>query len=254
MFVRTMGTRAALLAMLASAGLQASTIVIPQPAFRQVYALNPTGHVAIHNLYGNVRITAWDRDEVLVEAVKRSKDPRQLEDARIEVDSSADQISVRTLYGGADMDHPASVEYRITVPRNANLDNVRLVNGGLSITGLAGSVKASSVNGSIKAEQLEGQADLSTINGQLEADFNRIQPAGSISLSSVNGPIRVSLPADATLQLAAHNLSGGIESDIGRAWRESNGMRLRIMRRGGAQVHVNNVNGGIWIRCPQRPT
>ena len=42
----------------------------------------------VHNLYGDVRITAWDRDEVLVEATKHSSDAGRLKDARIVVDTS----------------------------------------------------------------------------------------------------------------------------------------------------------------------
>jgi len=238
-----------MLALIAGNCLSASIIGTPKAEFHQTYSLNPNGRVVIHNLYGDVRITAWDRDEVLVQAIKKSNDPRQLEDAHIVVDSSGSLVSIHTQYAGADAEHPASVEYRITVPRTANLENVKLVNGGLSISGLEGSIKASSVNGSIKAERLGGQADLSTVNGHLEADFERISPANSISLSSVNGPITLSIPNGAGAQLMAHNLSGGIDSEFGHVWRASGGHRLRtIVNRGGAQIRVNNVNGGISIR------
>jgi len=239
-----------LLAALAGvSALNASIVVTPKADFQQTYSLSANGRVVIQNLYGDVRITAWDRDEVLVQAIKKSKDPRQLEDAHIVVDSSNGLLSIHTQYAGADAEHPASVEYRIMVPRTANLENVKLINGGLSISGLEGSIKASSVNGSIKAERLGGQADLSTVNGHLGADFNHIGRAGSISLSSVNGPIRLSIPGGASAQLFAHNLSGGIESDFGRVSRVSGGHRLRTtVRRGGAQIHLNNVNGGISIR------
>ena len=113
---------------------------------------------------------------MLVEAIKRSTDARHLDDARIVVDTSDGLVSIRTQYVGADAEHPASVEYRIMVPRTANLDNVKLVNGGLSISGVTGIVKASSVNGSIKAEKLEGEADLSTVNGHVEAEFQTREP------------------------------------------------------------------------------
>jgi len=206
--------------------------------------------VTIQNLYGDVRITAWDRDEVLVEAIKKSDDPRQLDEARIVVNSSSDLVSIRTQYAGADAEQPASVEYRITVPRGANLENVKLVNGLLSISGLAGHVKATSVNGSIRAEKLEGQADLSTINGRLDADFDRISAANPISLSSVNGQIRLSIPGGAGADLYAHNLSGGIASAFGRPLRAASGHHLRArLHRGGAQIHVDNVNGGISIQA-----
>jgi DUF4097 and DUF4098 domain-containing protein YvlB len=134
------------------------------------------------------------------------------------------------------------------VPRAATLDDVKLVNGGLSISGLTGAVRASAINGNIKAERLEGEADLTTINGQLEADFNRISPSKPISLSSVNGPIRLSIPSGAGASLTARNLSGGIQSEFGRPWRAAGGHRLHAtVNRGGAPIQLHNVNGGISI-------
>src|SRR5215467_13251096 len=241
------------LALFAGSSLYANRIGASSAEFRQSFALNPNGRVVIQNLYGDVQIQAWDRDQVLVQAIKKSTDSRRLDDAQIVVDSSYEKLSVRTQYTGSDAEHPASVDYRIMVPRRANLENIKLINGGLCITGVAGPVKASSVNGSIHAERLEGQADLSTINGQLEAAFEKLTRANGITLSSVNGAIRLSIPAGSAATLDASNLSGGIESKFGHAQRSSGGNRLHAqVRRGGAPIRVKNINGGISIRegCP----
>jgi hypothetical protein len=249
MFRNVMSIGAISLALAAGQCLCASVIPTPRAEFRQLYSLSATGRVTIHNPYGDVRITGWDREQVLVEAFKKSSDPGQLDDARIVVDASSDHLSIRTQYGGVDAEHPASVEYRITVPRRAALENVRLVNGGLCISGLAGPVKASSVNGSIHAERLAGEADLSTVNGRVDASFARIEKAHAISLSSVNGQIRLAIPGGAAVELFARNLSGGIDTVFGRVLRASSGHRLHtLVNRGGTQVRVKNVNGGIFIR------
>ena len=238
-----------LLAIAAGNILNAGMAGVPQPEFRRVYPLNPNGRIVIQNLYGDVRITAWDRDQVQVTAIKKSRDTKRVSDARVVVDSTYESISISTQYAGVDAEHPASVEYRIMVPRNANLENVKLINGGLSIIGVAGSIKASSVNGSIRAEALEGQADLSTVNGLLEAAFSRIGSENLISLNSVNGPIRLAIPPGAGANVEARNLSGGIASDIGQTWRGAGGHRMRsVGRKGGAQIRLHNVNGGISIR------
>ena len=218
--------------------------------FSQSYALPAQGRIFLENLNGDVRISTWDRDEVKVEAVKRALRPERLDDARIIVDCAGNTLSIRTQYA-AGTDDPASVEYRITVPRRATLSEVKLINGGLSIVGVAGDVKASAVNGSIHAEQLEGEADLSTVNGPLDAGFNRLAGARAISLSSVNGPITLSLPADARASVNARNLAGGIQSDFGQApaVAESGGHRLHTVIKGGGgtRIHLHNVNGGIQI-------
>ena len=140
---------AVLLSGVAGNTLSASVIRPPQTEFRHLYALHSNGRVVIENVYGDVSITAWDRDLVLVEAITRSSDPKRLDDAHIVVEPTADLLSIRTQYAGVDAQQPASVDYRITVPRGANLQEVKLTNGGLSLSGLAGSVKASAINGSI---------------------------------------------------------------------------------------------------------
>jgi len=239
---------AAVLAIGAFGAVQAFGSTGSQQEFRQSYALAAGGSVIIDNPYGDVRISAWDREEVRIEAIKSAPDSRRLDDAQIVVDSTSDTLSIRTQYAGADAEHPASVKYRITVPRSANLDDVHLVNGGLSIRGLQGAVKATSVNGDIRAERLEGTADLSTVNGQVEADFHRISPANAISLRSVNGPIVLSIPPGAGAQLLAQNLSGGILTDFGSPEVGERGHRFHaILKGGGARIHLENVNGGISI-------
>ena len=253
------GTWGIVLVLSAGATLNANIIGTPKTEFRQSYALNSNGHIVVQNLYGDVQITAWDRDVVMVQAIKRSADPRRLEDAQIVVDSSSNLVSIRTQYAGADAEHPASVDYRIMVPRTASLENVKLINGGLSISGVAGPVKASSVNGSIHAEKLEGQADLSTVNGRLDAGFERVSRSNPINLSSVNGPIQLSIPSNSAAMVDAKNLSGGIQSEFGRPWRGADGHRLKaLVNHGGAQIHLHNVNGGIsikasWSRKGARP-
>ena len=120
--IRAKGTWGLVLALSACANLYAYRIGTPRAEFRQVYSLCPHGRVVVQNLYGDVQITAWDRDQVLVQAFKKSTDPRQIEDAQVVVDSSTSLVSIRTQYAGADAEHPASVDYRIMVPRTANLE------------------------------------------------------------------------------------------------------------------------------------
>jgi len=120
-------------------------------------------------------------------------------------------------------------------------------------------VKASSVNGNIKAEKLEGRADLSTINGQVEADFDRVGASHPITLSSVNGPIKLLLPHGTLASLKAHNVSGGIDTEFGRPARVNGAQQLSVMHQGGPKIRLTNVNGGIsihstWSRRAERPT
>ena len=86
----------------------------------------------------------------------------------------------------------------------------------------------------------------------MEADFDRINPANPISLSSVNGAIHLTIPAGAGASLEADNRSGGIASDLGRGIHTQGGHRL-VVRGAGPMIRLQNINGGISIHSADRP-
>src|SRR2546425_60224 len=155
--------------------------------FHQTYPLSANGRVSIENINGGVRISVWDQNEVKVDAVKRAYRRERLEEAKIEVNTTADSIRIKTEYPERDYNNPATVEYSLTIPRRARIESVEVINGSLDIDGAEGDVKASSINGYVKARALTGEVRLSTVNGGLEATFTRLDEAKPVSLNSVNG-------------------------------------------------------------------
>src|SRR5258708_22702458 len=71
--------------------------------FHQTYALTPDGRVELDNINGPVHISSWDRNEVKVDAVKYADTKERLDEARIEVDSGKDYLSIRTKYRDHDL-------------------------------------------------------------------------------------------------------------------------------------------------------
>jgi DUF4097 and DUF4098 domain-containing protein YvlB len=222
-----------------------------QEEFHHTYAVAAHGRISLENINGDVHIRAWDRSEVRVDAVKRASSPERLEEAQIVVDAGPDTVAIRTRYDQAGSSgKPASVEYTVTVPRGASLEEVKLINGALDIEGVAGNVKASSVNGTVRARQLAGDAQLSTVNGELEAAFNRLDSSRVVSMHSVNGSIVLSIPFDARAEFQASNVTGGIDNDFGLPVDRGRvvGSHLKaVLKGGGTRIRLRNVNGGIHI-------
>ena len=225
--------------------------------FHQTYALSPDGRVELDNINGAVHISTWDQNEVKVDAIKSADMKEKLEEARIEVDSGKDHLSIRTKYRDHDLtfnDHwrnnPASVEYTLTVPRGARLDEIKLINGSLDVTGVSGEVRASCINGRLEAQNLSGQARLSTINGRLDARFEQL--AGSlIELNSVNGSLELTIPSDSKAEIDASTVSGNIDNDFGLhvIHHRFVGHDLRgELAGGGTRIELKNVNGRIEVR------
>jgi len=225
--------------------------------FHQTYNLTPNGRVELDNINGPVHISTWDRNEVKVDAVKYADTKERLAEARIEVDSGKDHLSISTKYPDHDQtfnwgsrNNPAGVEYTLTVPRGARLGEIKLINGALDITGVSGEVHASCINGKLEAHNLSGRAELSTINGHLDARFDQLA-GSSIELNSVNGSVELTIPSDSKAEIEASTVSGGIDNDFGLRVNHHQfvGHDLRgELANGGTHIKLENVNGRIEIR------
>jgi hypothetical protein len=222
--------------------------------FHQSYPLPANGRIDLENINGAVHITAWDQNQVKVDAIKRARSEERLKDVEIRVDARADSISIETHYrehsgGWNEGDNPASVEYTLMVPRNSRLDEIKLINGALDVTGTTNEVRASCINGKLVARGLAGRVKLETINGRLDAGFERL-PATPVELSSVNGPLELTLPSDAKARIEATTVHGGIGNDFGLRTNNHRwvGHDLRgELGGGGVEIRLNNVNGRIEV-------
>jgi DUF4097 and DUF4098 domain-containing protein YvlB len=228
--------------------------------FHQTYALTAGGRVELDNINGDVHISSWDRNEVKVDAVKYADTKERLDEAKIEIDSRNDSISIRTKYpdhnntwNWGSHNNPAGVEYTLTVPRGARLDEIKLINGSLNVAGVRGEVNASCINGRLEAHNLAGRAHLSTINGHLDARFDEL--AGhSVELSSVNGSVELTIPSDSKAEIEASTVSGGINNDFGLHVNHHQfvGHDLRgELGTGGTHIKLEDVNGRIEIHHAQ---
>jgi DUF4097 and DUF4098 domain-containing protein YvlB len=258
--------RILLTALLALSFLATGASVIAQQGemlreeFHQTYSLAADGRVSLANINGSVRVTAWDRNEVKLDAIKTAYRRDRLDEAKIEVRSDANSIHIETQYpqrsqtftnGEGRFDNPATVEYTLMVPHNARIDSIELINGNLDIDGITGDVKASSINGRVSAHELKGEVKLSTINGNLDAMFGRLNESSAISLGSVNGPVLLTIPSDANAELKAGTVHGGIVNDFGLPVRRGDYVGRDLagqLGQGGARIRLGNVNGSITIK------
>jgi hypothetical protein len=223
--------------------------------FHHTYPLAANGYVDISNVNGRVQITGTDANEVKVDAVKRADSKQKLDDARIEVNSSPNEFSLKTHYpdswfGG--YHDPATVEYTVTVPKGVRL-RANVVNSPLEVSGIIGEVRASTVNAEVRASGLANDAEITTVNSRAEADFASLPSSGHVRVHSVNGTAIVVIPASANADVRAHTVNGGIHTDFNlpiERPRYGPGSRLegKIGNGGGPEIELETVNGGIQIR------
>ena len=143
------------------------------------------------------------------------------------------------------------IEYHLTVPRNAVLNEIETVNGSVRISNTTNLVKASAVNGGVTATNLRGTTNLSTVNGTVEADFDQLQTGSKITLETVNGNVNLTIPSDANATFRADSLNGPITNDFGLPVRKGQYVGRDLYGKvgsGDVQIRLNSVNGPLSIK------
>jgi len=217
--------------------------------FHRSLPLVSNGEFSVSNVNGRVAVTAWDRDEVEIRAVKTAERQDDLDNLRIEIEASYDCIVVST-HLPRRTNHDASVSYEISVPRSAEV-KAKTVNGALFVQGSGGELFANSVNGRVELSDVSGEVHAKTVNGSLSASFANLPSSGEHHFSSVNGSVRVALPSSASGSFEAKTVNGRIRTDfplqVHKARFGPSSSMDGTLGSGGGAFELNTVNGSIRI-------
>ena len=226
--------------------------------FEQTYPLNANGRVSVSNVNGSITVEAWDRNEVKLEAVKVADTKENLDDVEFRINARQDSFSVEADYdkvqnhsnGNWKNYRKLEVQFRLTVPRAAVLDEVETVNGSVTVSNFTNTTKVSAVNGEVRATNLRGTANLSTVNGTVDAVFDSLDAGSKISLETVNGRVNLMIPSDSNATIKAETLNGEIKNDFGLPVRKGEYVGKDLYGKigsGDVQIRLNSVNGGLSI-------
>jgi hypothetical protein len=184
--------------------------------FEETYPVERGARVSLENVNGDVRIEVWDQAEVRVQAEKFASSQELLDELEIKIFASQDSVRVDThapdhrfFFGwlSSGRNGHYRVEYTLTVPRDAELDSIDLVNGDLVVIGVQGGMQAELVNGDIIAKDIGGDLRLSTVNGSISPEFEDMENVERIELESVNGKIKLILPSAASASVRVETLT-----------------------------------------------
>ena len=222
---------------------------------RESFPLGPGGVFSLDNVNGAATIEAWDGHQVEVEAEKFSDSRACLDALRLEFDASVGRVFVKAHFPDSrcrqdDSRGQTKVDFAVRLPRHAALDGVSLVNGSLTVTGVAGGVAGSSVNGRVLARAVSGPVRLSTVNGTVEAELTNLGSGDRVELHSVNGAVRLALPPAADVRVQARTTNGSIRNDLGLPVTKGRfvGSHMEgILGSGAGEVSLRTVNGSIAL-------
>jgi hypothetical protein len=284
--------RSHLILILATSVLLAGIPVIAQTAsdpnagderFQRTFTLHSGGAVVISNDRGKTVIEGWDKDQVVVDVVKRFEHGSDSERAawmretqvRFSNDPSRVQINVELPHRlcMTSCNWNAGVDLTLHVPRRVQLD-LQSDRGGIGVASIEGNLRIRSDRGSIDIDHVTGGIHVTADRGSVRmrdvdargaldvrVDRGNIEFQGSLTqdgnLASERGNILVRLPENVKLQLEvaqdrrSHfrtdfpvSTSGSFGSGTVRGSINGGGPTLR-MRAGRGSVSLEKSNRAI---------
>ena len=218
--------------------------------FHKTVPMDRTGTLSLKNVNGDVKISAWDKNEIQIDAVKTASSEQKLHEARIDVAGSGHQVDVQTKYPDHTNNNPATVEYTIHVPRGVRLFPVETVNGNIRVDGPQGRIKAATVNGKVEVWNADDELELDSVNGEIKASLSN-PGKNKVKLNVVNGGVALMLPASANVHVKASTVNGSIHSELPLEIHKNQyapGASVDSnLGSGGAIIELDSVNGSIYL-------
>jgi DUF4097 and DUF4098 domain-containing protein YvlB len=255
--------RSTSLAMVLSLGAAAAWAGSASETIDRTVKLPAGSQVVVLNLNGPVTVSAWDSPNVRLVAVKTAHattDGRArayLRDLQVQVEQTGGKLTIRTRTPGAEggikgwlscAGVDGQVAYKLTLPREARLA-ASTVNGNVDVRGLVAPVRATSTNGDVVIE-VGGEVEASSVNGSIRVAMQRPDPRSAMELSTVNGSILMTLPAEFRAYVDARTTNGSVGSDlpVQVEGRRSRSRLIGKLNGGSTRLTLRTTNGSIWLR------
>jgi hypothetical protein len=225
--------------------------------WERTYTVAPGGRVEIVNVNGQIRAEPASGDAVTVHAQREASGATE-EAAR----ESLQRLELREEVGPARVRvqtiAPRSwasgykVVYTVRVPAGVHVD-LRTTNGGVRLDNVGGEVRAASTNGGVHGRVAAATLiEARTTNGGVDLELTAPPAAdGKITLSTVNGGVRLAVPDDTRADVSARCTNGRVqvtdlpfEADGDQTRRRASGR----LNGGGARIELQTTNGGVALR------
>jgi DUF4097 and DUF4098 domain-containing protein YvlB len=102
----------------------------------------------------------------------------------------------------------------IQVPAQTSVNVKTMFGGNMTIENIAGDIEAENFNGQVTINNASGSVVAHSMNGKITVSLNRVAPDKSMSFSTFNGDVDVTLPADTKARFKMRTDFGDIFTDF----------------------------------------
>jgi hypothetical protein len=217
--------------------------------FKKNYAIPAGGHIVIWNFRGNINVTGYKGDSVVIVANKRGPDRDLIEI----IDSSfGDRIDVHPRY--LQFGHGnARVDFEVHVPGTTeyNFDRLSSFGGKVEVSDVTGRLRAESRFGDVEVKDVKGLVSASSVSGNVSVEIDQASGRNNMRFSSISGDVLVRAPAELDALVDMSSISGLLKTDFPieiQEMRYGSGRSARGRLGAGSQLlHIRSVSGEVSL-------
>ena len=193
------------------------------------FSVKPGGTLVLESDEGSIEVETWDQSQVEIKVRKMSRKQARLDDFTLNFEQDGDNVLVE---GRSDWNARVSVEFRIKVPRQYNLD---LKTGG-------GSIEVGDIRGEVKVDTSGGSIQIGNVSG---GDVDAETSGGSITVGDVTGNLKVDT-SGGSIHLGKIQGRSSIETSGGSITLEQGGDDVDADTSGGS-ITIGPVKGNVKV-------
>ena len=229
---------------------------MPGKEFHETLPFPEEGELVLENIYGNIEIHGWDKDEVEIFA-KRILPRRYGHKFRIsnmneffpgiDVDEKQNTIHIRTEQV-ENREEQGQVDYILNVPRFIHLKHIGQKTGDILISSVYGSADIDLDRGNIVVENFSGSLSALVREGEIELHLFDVRDEDEIRAETDLGNIVVYLEENVNILIEAEAQEGRIFTEFNSDRSRSLGRYYHKIGEGEARLFLISAEGEIHIK------
>ncbi len=173
--------------------------------------LTPGSTVSVSNKKGDIKITTWNKNKIVIEATKKGTD-EEIKLTKVETLYTKHGASIKTI--PLKIDRQCTVDYALIIPKTAILTMVETEKGTISIKNVSTATRAHAEYGSISLDSVTNSVQVSTKHGGITIHTNEdLKATDKIIALAEHGSIKLEIPYDSNATLYAKTNKGTVTSD-----------------------------------------
>ena len=216
-------------------------------------AFEPGGTLRVKTFSGRVTITASDKNEVAVEAVRHASRDR-LDRIKLNIHREGSTLVIDTNhreYSWWDgiRNNVVETDLDIAVPRRTNLD-LNTFSAAITVDGVEGSSRVHGFSSRIQLNDITGSVRAHTFSGPVDIRSKNWQDHQSITVDTFSGNIQLHVPENARGHVTFNSFSGRLNSEMPLTLHSSSRRNLSAELGGGADgssLRFKTFSGSVRI-------